>query len=63
MGRHEIDGFHGAQRNDPFVRARIAHSKAPKRSRFEPLPRTATGKIQKFVLRDREWGSRTTRIG
>ena len=26
------------------------------------LPRTPSGKIQKFVLRDREWGDRETRI-
>ena len=32
-------------------RARIAHFKAPKRVVFGTLPRTSTGKIQKFVLR------------
>ena len=31
---------------------RIARFKAPKRVIFGPLPKTATGKIQKFVLRD-----------
>jgi fatty-acyl-CoA synthase len=34
------------------VRARLARFKAPKRIEFGPLPKTATGKIQKFVLRD-----------
>ena len=35
-----------------FVRARLAHFKCPKSVRFvEELPKTATGKIQKFVLR------------
>ncbi len=34
-------------------RARLAHFKAPKTILFGPLPRTATGKIQKFVLRQR----------
>jgi fatty-acyl-CoA synthase len=35
------------------VRARLARFKAPKRVLFGPLPRTATGKVQKNVLRDR----------
>ena len=36
-----------------WCRERIAHFKAPKTIVFGPLPKTATGKIQKFVLRDR----------
>ena len=36
-----------------FCRDRLAHYKAPKRIEFGPLPKTGTGKIQKFVLRDR----------
>jgi fatty-acyl-CoA synthase len=36
-----------------FVRSRIAHFKAPKEIRFEELPKTSTGKIQKHVLRER----------
>ncbi len=36
-----------------WTRDRIAHYKAPKTVIFGPLPKTATGKIQKFVLRDR----------
>jgi fatty-acyl-CoA synthase len=35
------------------VKRRIARFKAPKRVFFGPLPKTATGKIQKFALRDR----------
>jgi fatty-acyl-CoA synthase len=35
------------------VRGRIARFKAPKRVIFGPLPKTATGKVQKNVLRDR----------
>jgi fatty-acyl-CoA synthase len=31
----------------------MAHYKAPKTVLFEALPKTATGKIQKFALRDR----------
>jgi fatty-acyl-CoA synthase len=35
-----------------FARDRLAHFKAPRRVSFvEELPKTATGKIQKFVLR------------
>lgn len=34
-----------------WCRARIAHFKAPKTVVFGPLPKTSTGKIQKFVLR------------
>jgi fatty-acyl-CoA synthase len=36
-----------------FVRGRIAHFKAPRRIVFGELPKNATGKIQKFVLRER----------
>ena len=35
------------------VRGQLARFKAPKRVIFGPLPKTATGKIQKNVLRDR----------
>jgi fatty-acyl-CoA synthase len=34
-----------------FCRERMAHFKAPKAIVFGPLPKTSTGKIQKFVLR------------
>ncbi|MBL8562373.1 MAG: AMP-binding protein [Gemmobacter sp.] len=34
-----------------FCRDRIAHFKAPKTVIFGPLPKTATGKIQKYLLR------------
>jgi fatty-acyl-CoA synthase len=34
-----------------FVRSEIAHFKAPKRIIFGDLPKTSTGKTQKFVLR------------
>ncbi len=36
-----------------FCRENIAHFKAPKTVVFTDLPKTSTGKIQKFVLRDR----------
>jgi len=45
------------------VRASLAHFKAPDVVEFvAELPKTATGKIQKFVLRDREWAGHTARI-
>jgi fatty-acyl-CoA synthase len=34
-----------------FCRDRMAHFKAPASVVFGPLPKTSTGKIQKFVLR------------
>ena len=34
-----------------WCRARMAHFKVPKRVTFGPLPKTSTGKIQKFELR------------
>lgn len=36
-----------------FCRERLAHFKVPKTIVFSPLPKTATGKIQKFHLRER----------
>jgi fatty-acyl-CoA synthase len=36
-----------------FCRERMAHFKCPKRVEFGALPRTSTGKIQKYVLRER----------
>jgi len=36
-----------------FCRANMAHYNVPRTVVFGPLPKTSTGKIQKFVLRDR----------
>jgi fatty-acyl-CoA synthase len=36
-----------------FCRARMARFKAPKSVIFGPLPKTSTGKVQKFLLRER----------
>ena len=36
-----------------FCRSRMARFKAPKSVVFGPLPKTSTGKIQKFILRER----------
>jgi len=41
-----------------FCRQRIAHFKAPAAVEFRELPKTSTGKVQKYVLREQEWGSR-----
>jgi fatty-acyl-CoA synthase len=43
-------------------RARLARFKCPKLVAFGPLPKTSTGKIQKYVLREREWVGRDKRI-
>src|SRR4051812_35359311 len=44
------------------VRGRLARVKAPKTVTFGELPRTSTGKIQKFVLRDQAWAGSDRRI-
>ncbi len=45
-----------------FARAHIARYKCPKSVEFCELPKTATGKIQKFRLREREWQGKERRI-
>jgi len=35
-----------------FCRAHLAHYKCPRHFEFSSLPKTSTGKIQKFVLRN-----------
>jgi len=45
------------------VRVKIAHYKAPRNVDFlVELPKTSTGKIQKFALRDREWAGKAIRV-
>jgi len=45
------------------LRAHIARFKSPKAIEFvDALPRTSTGKIQKFDLREKEWAGHTSRI-
>ena len=36
-------------------RTRLARFKVPKAIEFGDLPKTSTGKIQKYILRKREW--------
>jgi fatty-acyl-CoA synthase len=44
------------------VRERLARFKVPKAIEFGELPKTSTGKIQKYVLREKEWSGRDRRI-
>ena len=44
------------------VRGRLARFKAPKAVEFMDLPKTSTGKVQKFVLREKEWSGQEKRI-
>jgi len=47
-----------------FCREHLAHFKCPKRVDFiDVLPRTATGKIQKNLLRERFWKGKTKHVG
>jgi fatty-acyl-CoA synthase len=46
-----------------FCRDRMAHFKAPKSVEFvDGLPKTATGKIQKFALRETYWQGQARRV-
>ena len=46
-----------------YLQAHIARFKVPKAVEFvDELPRTATGKPQKFELREKEWAGHSSRI-
>jgi len=45
-----------------FCREHLAHFKCPAAVEFGDLPKTATGKVKKFVLREKEWAGREKRI-
>src|SRR4029450_9737113 len=46
-----------------YAREHIAHYKCPRSIDFEAeLPRLPTGKLYKRILKDRYWGSKTSRI-
>jgi len=45
-----------------YCREHLAHFKCPKKVAFGPLPKTSTGKTQKFKLREQEWAGHRTRI-
>jgi fatty-acyl-CoA synthase len=47
-----------------FCKSRIARFKAPAAVEImDELPKTSTGKVQKFVLRDKEWAAHDKRVG
>ena len=58
------DSHHVAQSElIAHVRVKIAHYKAPRNVDFlVELPKTSTGKIRKFALRDQEWAGKTHHI-
>jgi fatty-acyl-CoA synthase len=45
-----------------FCKENLARFKAPKQVEFSELPKTATGKIQKFKLWEKEWQSRERKV-
>jgi fatty-acyl-CoA synthase len=45
-----------------FCRERLAHFKCPDAIEFGELPKTSTGKVQKYVLREKEWAGHERRI-
>ena len=45
-----------------YCRDRLAHFKCPDTVEFGPLPKTSTGKVQKFALREKVWQGRGKRI-
>jgi len=45
-----------------FCREHLAGFKCPDAVEFGELPKTSTGKVQKHVLREREWVGRTVRV-
>lgn len=45
-----------------FCREHLAHYKCPKAVEFCELPKTSTGKIQKYLLREKEWKGHEKRV-
>jgi fatty-acyl-CoA synthase len=45
-----------------FCRTQMAHLKCPTAIEFTALPKTSTGKVQKYVLRQKEWAGHEKRI-
>jgi fatty-acyl-CoA synthase len=45
-----------------FCREHAAHFKCPAAVEFGELPKTSTGKIQKYILREKEWRGKAKRI-
>ncbi|NEQ77122.1 MAG: AMP-binding protein, partial [Okeania sp. SIO2C9] len=51
-----------AQEIIDFCRQHLAVFKIPKAVEFIELPKTATGKVQKYLLREKEWAGYEKRI-
>ena len=45
-----------------FCRENMAHFKCPEAVEFCELPKTSTGKVQKYKLREKEWKGYDRRI-
>jgi fatty-acyl-CoA synthase len=45
-----------------FCRQHLSHFKAPAAVEFSDLPKTSTGKIQKYVLREKHWAGHDKRV-
>jgi fatty-acyl-CoA synthase len=45
-----------------FCRDHLAHYKAPAAVEFTNLPKTSTGKVQKYLLREQEWTRQDKRV-
>jgi fatty-acyl-CoA synthase len=45
-----------------YCKEHLARFKAPKAVEFVELPKTSTGKIQKFILRKKEWAGRDKKV-
>ncbi len=45
-----------------FCREKLAHFKCPKHFEFGELPKTSTGKVMKFILREKEWKGLASRV-
>ena len=61
--RHRRVRLHADERETiNYCRERLAHLRPPVAVDFGTLPKTSTGKVQKYVLRDREWVGRNKRI-
>ncbi|MCX5882597.1 MAG: hypothetical protein NTU74_12610 [Deltaproteobacteria bacterium] len=51
-----------AKKLHAFCKVRLAKFTAPKSPEYRELPETATGKFQKFKLREKAWQGREKRV-
>ena len=63
-GLAETYGKHRRRRPewDAMAAVALARVKAPQSVELGVLPKTTTGKIQKYILRDKEWPGQESRI-